>query len=290
MSIRCPKCGSDRVQYVASTDYKKGSVSKGCCGYIIFGPIGLLCGLCGSGSTTKKYWVCHNCGCEFQKGDCKSWDNKEDYMSSKCGKEESENSRHDQEECENPLRVLKQNIENLNTEIDRMQMEYTSYVNYFNQNAPDDWEHKCEETSGIMQDKQRKLDEAEKKYLESNQSVDRIRKIKNLVYVFSVLAAIAIPFIFTEVWLWILPGVLLSGLVYNMHKYYHLAYDNANPEELKNIQALKAECETVRSEWQSYNNIKVKYETMNKLPERISKKQEEVNGLLQQLDKLEGKK
>lgn len=31
------------------------------------GPIGLLCGLCGSGySTTSEYWVCHECGTKFQ--------------------------------------------------------------------------------------------------------------------------------------------------------------------------------------------------------------------------------
>lgn len=67
--MRCPKCGSENVQYVTTTDTKGPSVSQGCCGWIIFGPVGLLCSFCGSGSTTKKYWVCNNCGTQFQKGD-----------------------------------------------------------------------------------------------------------------------------------------------------------------------------------------------------------------------------
>lgn len=40
------------------------SASKGCCGWYIFGPIGLLCGSCGGGKKVinNNYWVCNNCG------------------------------------------------------------------------------------------------------------------------------------------------------------------------------------------------------------------------------------
>lgn len=270
MSIRCPKCGSEKVQYVTSTNSKGPSMSKGCCGWIIFGPVGMLCSLCGSGSTTRKYWVCHNCGCEFQK---------EDYERSEFGKED----------CENSPQVLKQAIANLNTEISKMQSDYASYVDYFDLKAPDNWADRYEETSILLQEKRQKLNEAEKNYLESNQDLKRLHKIKNLVYVLSVFAAIAVPFIFTEVLFWLLPGALLIGLVYNMHKYYHLVYDSKNPEELKNIKVLREEYEIASSTWQSYNEIKNKYETMNKLPEQILIKQKAVENLQQRLDKSQGK-
>lgn len=69
--MRCPNCGSDQCQIVADTQVEtKGyGAGKGCCGFIIFGWVGLLCGLCGSGktkSTTQHYWVCHNCGNKFR--------------------------------------------------------------------------------------------------------------------------------------------------------------------------------------------------------------------------------
>ena len=67
----CPKCGSENVQL--ATEHKlhgKGfSGSKGCCGYIILGPLGILCGACGSGQKLdeKRFWVCNSCGNEFKK-------------------------------------------------------------------------------------------------------------------------------------------------------------------------------------------------------------------------------
>ena len=45
-------------------------VEKGCCGWILFGPLGLLCGLCGTGvksqTQTKTYWMCRSCGNKFR--------------------------------------------------------------------------------------------------------------------------------------------------------------------------------------------------------------------------------
>lgn len=69
--IKCPKCGCNDCQpinesYTTGRGYGAG---KGCCGYLLLGPIGLLCGACGSGSrtTNQLYWVCKKCGYKFKK-------------------------------------------------------------------------------------------------------------------------------------------------------------------------------------------------------------------------------
>lgn len=62
----CPNCGSENCQIIneVSTTGKDFSASQGCCGAVLFGPIGLLCGLCGQGKQTKnnQFWVCNGCG------------------------------------------------------------------------------------------------------------------------------------------------------------------------------------------------------------------------------------
>ncbi len=75
--IVCPKCGSDRLQISTNTDIhttgKGFSSGKGCLGFLLFGPIGLLCGACGSKQkttvTNTSYWVCSNCGNKFPNFD-----------------------------------------------------------------------------------------------------------------------------------------------------------------------------------------------------------------------------
>lgn len=72
--LRCPKChSSDLIPITETTTDVSGGgygVGKGCCGWILFGPLGLLCGLCGSGvktnTKTSTSWVCKNCGHKFQ--------------------------------------------------------------------------------------------------------------------------------------------------------------------------------------------------------------------------------
>lgn len=63
--MRCPRCGSDNIQYVSNVRDNGPSFSKGCCGWILFGPVGLLCSLCGNGQTREEFWVCRNCGKKF---------------------------------------------------------------------------------------------------------------------------------------------------------------------------------------------------------------------------------
>lgn len=67
--MKCPNCGGDNCQFITSseTDSKFFSAGDACCGYVCLGPLGLLCGLCDSGSstTTQEYWICNECGTKF---------------------------------------------------------------------------------------------------------------------------------------------------------------------------------------------------------------------------------
>ena len=73
--ISCPFChaSSDNCHPVVKTDIKTSGGGygfwNGCCGFILLGPVGLLCGACGSSVKTKvrneTWWVCQKCGKEF---------------------------------------------------------------------------------------------------------------------------------------------------------------------------------------------------------------------------------
>lgn len=63
--MKCPYCGSEDVQYATRSYGGGGSLSGSCCGYMIFGPLGILCGQCNSGVKTEEFWVCHSCGAKF---------------------------------------------------------------------------------------------------------------------------------------------------------------------------------------------------------------------------------
>ena len=67
--MRCPKCGSNHTQFVSNTKTTGPSIVDGCCGWILFGPVGLLCSFCGTDSETEEYWICHSCGTKFQEGE-----------------------------------------------------------------------------------------------------------------------------------------------------------------------------------------------------------------------------
>lgn len=74
----CPSCSSNNVQptIVNTTNVNSTgggySAGQGCCGYFLFGPLGLLCGACGSKqeiTTTSNYktvWLCNDCGFNFR--------------------------------------------------------------------------------------------------------------------------------------------------------------------------------------------------------------------------------
>lgn len=68
--MKCPKCGNENCQIITETKTtgKDFSASKGCCGWVIFGPIGILCGMCGEGKqvSNRAFWVCNQCGKKFK--------------------------------------------------------------------------------------------------------------------------------------------------------------------------------------------------------------------------------
>lgn len=63
--MKCPKCGSERIQFGTNTSGGGFSFSDACCGSIILGPLGVLCGACGSGTETEEFWICQDCGHKF---------------------------------------------------------------------------------------------------------------------------------------------------------------------------------------------------------------------------------
>lgn len=67
--MKCPKCGSEHVQFSSSTTGGGFSAGKSCCGYIILGPIGLICGACGNKETKNEFWICSSCGHRFSNFD-----------------------------------------------------------------------------------------------------------------------------------------------------------------------------------------------------------------------------
>ena len=66
----CPYCGANGCQMVqrTSTKIKQSNygLGSGCCGLILLGPFGLLCGLCGAGSKVdiknETWFICPVCG------------------------------------------------------------------------------------------------------------------------------------------------------------------------------------------------------------------------------------
>lgn len=60
--MRCPNCGSEHMHLTSKTSGGGFSFIDSCCGVILLGPLGILCGSIGSGVRTDTYWVCDQCG------------------------------------------------------------------------------------------------------------------------------------------------------------------------------------------------------------------------------------
>ena len=72
-TMKCPKCGSNNLQITTEVEShgKDYSATKGCIGWLLFGPLGFLCGLCGQNKKikSKSMWRCINCGNTFKDAD-----------------------------------------------------------------------------------------------------------------------------------------------------------------------------------------------------------------------------
>lgn len=72
--MKCPNCGSENVNLISNTTTRGFKGSDACCGYILMGPLGILCGSLGSGKkSTNEFWVCNNCGSKFQDKEIKKY-------------------------------------------------------------------------------------------------------------------------------------------------------------------------------------------------------------------------
>lgn len=62
--MTCPRCGSENTTVLQQEDRQGYGFCNGLLGLICFGPIGLICGLLGMGSTKnhKVIIACGNCG------------------------------------------------------------------------------------------------------------------------------------------------------------------------------------------------------------------------------------
>lgn len=68
--LHCPKCKSEKIQALNETNVQGGyRAGKGCLGYLLFGPLGFLCGALGKKaqitSTNSTMFVCMECGHKF---------------------------------------------------------------------------------------------------------------------------------------------------------------------------------------------------------------------------------
>ena len=74
-SVYCPKCKSQKLQTIVESNVEgKGGgygTGKGCLGWLLLGPLGLLCGMCGSGTkiktTNATFFMCMDCGDKFRE-------------------------------------------------------------------------------------------------------------------------------------------------------------------------------------------------------------------------------
>jgi DNA-directed RNA polymerase subunit RPC12/RpoP len=69
--LRCPNCGSTNFETTTETygQTKGFDCCSGLLGYLLLGPIGWLCGLCGMGkgtTTTTTLFICKDCGTKFR--------------------------------------------------------------------------------------------------------------------------------------------------------------------------------------------------------------------------------
>lgn len=68
--ITCKRCGSPNLMPISEVSSKGKDFNAGdaCCGALLCGPLGLLCGASGKGRqiSSTVYWICKDCGKKFK--------------------------------------------------------------------------------------------------------------------------------------------------------------------------------------------------------------------------------
>lgn len=62
--VLCPRCGSDNIHFITVQASQNFDKSDACCGYLLCGPLGLLCGVKDK-TESKTVRKCMNCNNEF---------------------------------------------------------------------------------------------------------------------------------------------------------------------------------------------------------------------------------
>ncbi len=62
-AVYCPRCGSTNVHFVTTQGGQSLDAKNACCGYLLCGPLGLLCGV--KDNKAKTIRKCMNCNHEF---------------------------------------------------------------------------------------------------------------------------------------------------------------------------------------------------------------------------------
>ncbi len=62
--VRCPNCGSTQIEFVTYQASQGYDAAQGCCGILMCGPLGALCGV-GPKEKPKTVRKCKKCGHEF---------------------------------------------------------------------------------------------------------------------------------------------------------------------------------------------------------------------------------
>ncbi len=69
-TLFCPRCGGHNLTPLndISTKGKDFKSGDACCGALLFGPLGLLCGFTGKGkqASSETFWLCSDCGNKFK--------------------------------------------------------------------------------------------------------------------------------------------------------------------------------------------------------------------------------
>lgn len=250
--MKCPNCGSERIQY--STHTKGGGFSffDSCCGFLIFGPLGLLCGSCGSGVTTDEFWICQDCGKKFDTKEAKK-----------------------AQDAYNQLQTQKEN-ERLQY-LENKKLESESIAQY---GSIDEIDIRYRQEKRIFEEKKRCYDIARETYIESCdeqskkkiQTVDNVSdKIANIILI-PAIATIVLLFIFMP--LAIVTGIasiilFITMVILSLKKdKYQLELEEKFLQNDPEAKILKSQMDAAEKSFSYWNELKQKIDACRRYEEQ----------------------